>query len=1012
MWPAQRASKASLMVRVSLCQLPVVDHQWLFASPTLPSPVIKQAKPLEITASPLFGLSPTWGCRISWSIPFFVGLSDILAVTPFSRCFRDRLMLTRAVPRSLSNFMNAFTAPDNTVYPFATTNPQDYVNLMSVYCDAVFFPLLKAQDFAQEGWRVEHADPMDQTSPLEFKGVVFNEMKGALSSADQLYWTRSHQLLHPDTIYSHVSGGEPLHILNLTHDELKAFHAQHYHPSNSCFITYGDLLLEDHLNFLDTQFICPTCFNFLHRNSRAQVLKQFSRQSAVIGRTTTTHWDAPRRHVVSCAPDPVAVDPAKQDKLSVAFLLTDTANAYENFCLRVLSILLTDGNHAPFFQSLIDQGIGSVFTPNTGFDSSTEVTSFAIGVQGIGPEQHDQVLQAIDATFAQVAQEGFEPELVEGILHLLELSQKDVKPHFGLNIATSLIGSLFRGAAFEDSMLGQQLIDRFEQDWRQDPQFFQNLIRKHFLNNQHRLTLVMTPDAHYNTELEQREHAKLQSVLSNLSDQDREHIYQRGLELLEQQNREEDVSCLPSLAVEDVERIRAYPERQVQQMGERAVHIFEQPTNGISYFRMKLPLTNFTAKQHQLLPLFTTLLTSCGAGDVSYRDFEKLIRQHTGGLGASVSLLHHHTELHRYTRYLELASSALERKLDHMFGLWRDIFADAHVNDMQHLRNTLQMSATMAFESVVSTGHVFAMSLAASPISEGLAESEALGGLTHVLELNRLAAEQDLSDVAAELLQMRDQLLYSPNASCSLNADGATLQTSLQRLGSFLPEITPRVVPHTTSTMALRETPFLARLQESPRLAISTPFAVNFAAAAVPGTTYTDHDHAALTLALKIMSLKFLHREIREKGGAYGGGVTQGDGAIKFYSYRDPNPGNSFEAFVRSGEWITSGQFSDRDLNEAKLMAFQQLDGPSSPGRRGRDWFMADIDPTMKQKRRERLLDASREDVLRAAQRFLSPDVIENAHAVTLATEAQTQRLVENHGYESMPLEMAPPAEV
>jgi Zn-dependent M16 (insulinase) family peptidase len=168
-----------------------------------------------------------------------------------SRKFPVRDPFFKMLNRSLASYMNAWTASEHTAYPFCTANPKDYANLRDVYCDAVFSPALARSDFLQEGWRVEHADPSDAGSPLTFKGVVYNEMKGALSDSESLFATRLQQHLFPGSTYSHVSGGDPPRIVDLTHDQLVAFHRRHYHPSNALIYTYGKFPLAESLEYLD-----------------------------------------------------------------------------------------------------------------------------------------------------------------------------------------------------------------------------------------------------------------------------------------------------------------------------------------------------------------------------------------------------------------------------------------------------------------------------------------------------------------------------------------------------------------------------------------------------------------------------------------------------------------------------------------------------------------------------------------------------------------------------------------
>jgi Zn-dependent M16 (insulinase) family peptidase len=324
--------------------------------------------------------------------------------------------------RSLATFMNAFTATDFTMYPFSTINEKDYSNLMSVYLDAAFFPNLFEQDFKQEGWRLEHADPTDATSALIFKGVVYNEMKGYLSSSDAIYRMKASQALFSDGPYRHYSGGDPAHIPELSWSQLKKFHSELYHPSNALFYSYGDLPVERHL-----------------QQVQEDVLSKFSDKQVISPVLRENRWASPRTAKLTGPADPMAADQSSAAKISIAYLLTDICDVYECFALRILTSLLVDGPTSLFYRQLIESGLGSDFSPNTYFDDQGKDTSFAIGVQGANADQASAILERIRQTFERASVEPFDNNDIESILHQIELGQKHQSTNFGLNLASALM---------------------------------------------------------------------------------------------------------------------------------------------------------------------------------------------------------------------------------------------------------------------------------------------------------------------------------------------------------------------------------------------------------------------------------------------------------------------------------------------------------------------------------------------------------------------------------------------
>ena len=300
--------------------------------------------------------------------------------------------------------MNAFTSADHTTYPFATTNPVDYYNLMDVYLDATLFPLLQETDFKQEGWRIGPEDVNDKSSPLLFKGVVYNEMKGQLSDSSYLYYIRFKNHIFPTL---HDSGGDPAKIPDLTLARLREFHKQHYHPSNAKVFTYGNLPLEEHLKMVDGK------------------LSLFERIKIDAELKEPIKLDGPMEVRVLGPVDPL-MERTQQFKTSLSWIMNDTSDVVETFGLRLLSSLLMDGYGSPMYQGLIESKLGSDFSPNTGYSTSSKKAVFSLGLQRVKEADLPKVSEAIKEILAQCHKNGFEQKKIDGILHQLELALKHV----------------------------------------------------------------------------------------------------------------------------------------------------------------------------------------------------------------------------------------------------------------------------------------------------------------------------------------------------------------------------------------------------------------------------------------------------------------------------------------------------------------------------------------------------------------------------------------------------------
>ncbi|XP_029811459.1 presequence protease, mitochondrial [Suricata suricatta] len=365
--------------------------------------------------------------------------------------------------RSLSTFMNAFTASDYTLYPFSTQNPKDFQNLLSVYLDAAFFPCLRELDFWQEGWRLEHENPRDPQTPLTFKGVVFNEMKGAFTDNERIFSQHLQSRLLPDHTYAVVSGGHPLCIPDLTWERLRQFHATHYHPSNARFFTYGDFPLEQHLKQIHEEALSK--FEKIEPNTAVPAQKP---------------WDKPREFQITCGPDSLAAESSRQTTVGVGFLLPDITDTFEAFTLNLLSSLLISGPNSPFYKALIESGLGTDFSPDVGYNGCTRDAYFSVGLQGVAAQDVQAVRDIIDRTVEEVLRKGFDDDQIEALLHKIEIQMKHQSVSFGLTL-TSYIAPCWNhdGDPVELLQLGGQ-VARFRQCLKDNPEFLQQKVKQYF----------------------------------------------------------------------------------------------------------------------------------------------------------------------------------------------------------------------------------------------------------------------------------------------------------------------------------------------------------------------------------------------------------------------------------------------------------------------------------------------------------------------------------------------------
>ncbi|XP_028282436.1 presequence protease, mitochondrial [Parambassis ranga] len=873
--------------------------------------------------------------------------------------------------RSLSTFMNAFTASDYTMYPFSTQNAKDFQNLLSVYLDAVFFPCLREQDFWQEGWRLENEDPTDASSPLVFKGVVFNEMKGAFSDSERLYAQHLQNKLYPHHTYSVVSGGEPLNIPDLTWEQLKQFHATHYHPSNARFFTYGDLPLEDHLKQIQEEALC-----------------RFGRIEPHTEVPSQPHWTSPREDHVTCSPDALAPDPARQSKLCVSYLLGDITDTLEGFTLSLLSSLMISGPNSPFYKSLIEPKIGTDFSSVVGYDGSTREASFSIGLQGIAKEDTERVKGIISQTIHDIIETGFEEEQIEALLHRIEIQMKHQSTNFGLSLASYVASSWNHDGDPVELLQISDCVAKFRQALKGNPQLLQDKVKYYFKENTHRLTLSMSPDQAYLEKQAQAEEEKLQKKVEALTDRDRKDIYEKGLELLEVQSKTQDASCLPALKVSDIQPTIPVTPVQMSMTGGVPVQYCEQPTNGLVYFRAMCSLNSLPEDLRLYVPLFCSVVTKMGCGDLDYRQQSQQMELRTGGMSVSTQVVPDSTQLDTFEQGVLLYSSCLERNLPDMFQLWSDIFNSPHFDNEERLRVLVMMAAQELANGISYSGHLYAMTRAGRHLSPAGDLQETFGGMEQVGFMKRIAEMSDLSQVIRMLPRIKKHLLNPDNMRCAVNTTPQKMSDTAAQLEGFMKDVAENRKERKPVRANIKKKPLDPQdvLGPSRKLVSEETFQpcqmktffqllfpVNFVSECIRTVPFSHQDYASLCILARMMTAKFLHGEIREKGGAYGGGARMGGGGLfSFYSYRDPNSVQTLSAFRRGVDWAKSGQFSPQDIDEAKLSVFSAVDSPVAPADKGMSRFLSGITDEMKQSHRERLFAVGHQNLVDAAERYLS----------------------------------------
>jgi Zn-dependent M16 (insulinase) family peptidase len=882
------------------------------------------------------------------------------------------------IRRSLNTFMNAFTSSDWTAYPFASKNKKDFDNLLEVYLDAAFFSRLDPLDFAQEGHRLEFAQLDDPSSELQYKGVVYNEMKGAMSSTNSVLWQTLSKHLFPTQTYHFNSGGEPEDIPDLSYEELVAFYKRHYHPSNAVFMTFGDRPAAEHQARFEELA--------LHRFERLDDLAEIADEK---------RYHAPIRVEEAFAAEP---DEREQGHIVLGWLLGRSIDSHALFRAELLTAVLLDNSSSPLLAALETSELGSAPSPMCGLEDSNREMSFMAGLEGCKPSDTEAVERLVLSTLERIAAEGVDQEQVLAALHQLELSHREIAGDsypYGLQlILGGLSSALHRGDPFElmdiDPVLEQLRAEVA------DPQFIPRLIREQLLNNQHRLTLTLRPDFELAKRKSDAERAKLDTIRGALSAQEEEQILSKSKALQARQSAEDDATLLPKVGIEDVPASLSEPHnKELTLSSGDLLNFYAQGTNGLAYQQVVFDLPALTTELIEILPLYTSCITELGVGTRDYAQTQAWQAQVCGGLNCFSTIKGQVGDIQTLQGTVSFSSKCLVNKHRQVSELIYETLTEVRFDETQRIAELVDQITTRKLSSITGSGHALAMSAASSGFSPSAKMHHQYGGLEGLVRLKALRDKLEDTAQRSKLLEKFRELhaiLLSAPRQFLLVAEPEKEEELTAEIDSFwdkkakTPDVAPFSLPST---------------RESVKQAWVTSTQVNFCAYAYP-TVGSDHpDHATLQVLAGYLRNGFLHSAIREVGGAYGGGASQdpASASFRFFSYRDPRLGETLADFKASITWLLGDAQQESQLEEAVLGVIASMDKPSSPAGEAKTAFYNRLfGRTLEQRTefRKRVLATTLEDLKRVATRYF----VDQEPSLAVITSAAKAEELEIEGLE------------
>ena len=843
---------------------------------------------------------------------------------------------------TLQTFINAFTYPDKTIYPVASQIKADFFNLARVYTDLVLNPRMLKETFLQEGHHLEFSAPDDLESDLIISGIVYNEMKGAYSSPDSLMYKAIQENLYPDSVYAFDSGGDPDVIPTLTYEQFREFHRSYYSPTNARFFIYGDITTSEHLAFLAEML---TGFYRVEIDSSIKSQKRLT-ASRTIRSTYPIGKDEPIDH---------------KTMVNIAWMMSDNADYETSLILEIIAALLVGSAASPLRKALIDSGLGEDLSPISGIEADLKQLMFCAGLRNTQSSDVQNIEQLIFDTIKIIVANGFDKELIEGVLHQIEFHGKEiVRGSYPYGI--SLMGNVFQTWLYDgDPLIGldfSRIIEDIRRRWTDNPQIFQKMTKQWFLDNPHRLLAIMEPDTDFNEKKEKAYQNKMAELKSSLTESTLAQINAQAAQLKKFQSEPdspEAAATIPKLKLEDIRQsIETIPTQNALIGGVPTLE-HDLFTNGIAYVDLVFDIAHVPENLQTYLPLMGKIITGMGAAGFTYEEIAKRIALKMGGFGYDLAT-GFSADAGTSWQKMVFSFSTLYRNFPEAINIVSDIIFAGDLSQEARMRDLISERKNNLQAAIVPSGHLFAKMAAGAALTLPAYRDEQWHGRTQLKFVQNTANDFDSAkqDLREKLEALQKILFNKENLVINVTAEVNGLKIAEENILNFLDKLP-------SATMARMETkPALAPISAG----ISIPAQVSYVAYVLPAPAYIDPASALLMISAKELSNNYLYKYIRVQGGAYGGmsSFDSSLGLFSFLSYRDPHIVETLQVFKDAQAFYSQNEIPTGEMEKAIISTIGMLDKPSDPAGRGHIALMrsfSGINDDMRQKFRNDILSAT-----------------------------------------------------
>ena len=847
------------------------------------------------------------------------------------------------VKGSLNTFLNAMTYPDKTCYPVASCNDQDFQNLMHVYLDAVFYPNIyqKEEIFRQEGWSYQLEKP---EGPLKYNGVVYNEMKGAFSSPDEVLEREIMNSLFPDTPYGCESGGDPDHIPELSYEEFLEFHKTYYHPSNSYIYLYGNMDMAEKLEFLDEHYL--SAFEKLEIDSSIPMQPAFEK----------------RRDLTMEYPISESENSEGNSYLAYSTVVGEAADTLTAVAFEVLDYALLSAPGAPLKQALLDAGIGMDVYGS--YDDGIRQPYFDVIAKGTDPDKKDRFLEIIQSTLTNIVKNGVNKKTLQAGINYMEFRYREADfsswPK-GLMYGLDIFGSWLYSD--EKAFSHVQILPVFEKlKSLLNQGYFEKLIQKYLLDNPHGSVITLVPSKGLAARREQALAEKLQKQLEGMTEEERNGLVEKTKSLVAYQESEEEPGsekCIPMLKREDIKKEAAGFTNQELDVDGSLFLYHEVPTNGIAYLDLMFDLKKLSPEKVPYVGLLKSVLGYVDTEHYSYGELSDEINAQTGGIASGVEVFDRVDSIDEYKAAFSVTGKAMYSNIDVLFRMIREILNTSKLSDTKRLYEIIARVKSRAQANLVSAGHCTAVLRGASYSSPMAAFQDAMSGVAYYQFIENLEKEFDShkEELVHTLKELMVEILRPEYLCVSYTGERETLDEVMGQVKAL------KMTLHTEPVKTSSEPMHCVKKNEGFTTSGQVQYVARTGNFRKKGYEYT----GALDILKVALSYDYLWMNLRVKGGAYGcmSGFKR-SGESYFVSYRDPHLKRTLEIYEGIPEYVRTFQADEREMTKYIIGTISGKDIPRTPKMQGsisKTAYFCGVSEEMVQKERDQILNAQAEDI-------------------------------------------------